>query len=89
MQGSKHVYNTVLRPYVSKHEVDFDKKFQEWRVRGWDLAIFYWQNCTELGQSAFSQVLDHLAAQSKKFSSKTSSKVNSQFLTSFISTSIS
>lgn len=76
MQGTGHVYNTVLRPYVSKHEGEFDKKFQEWRTRGWDLAIFYWQNCTELGESAFFQVLDYLAAQSKKFSSKTSKKVN-------------
>ncbi|XP_004494238.1 HVA22-like protein j [Cicer arietinum] len=73
-KGTGYVYNKVLRPYVSKNEIDFDKKFQEWRVRGWDLAIFYWQNCTELGQSAFFQVFDHLAAQSKRFSGKTSSK---------------
>lgn len=76
MQGTGYVYNKVLRPYVSKNEIDFDKLFQEWRVRAWDLAIFYWQNCTELGQTAFFQVFDHLAAQSKKLSTKTSKKVS-------------
>ncbi|XP_058739000.1 putative HVA22-like protein g [Vicia villosa] len=73
-KGTGYVYNKVLRPYVSKNEIDFDKLFQEWRVRAWDLAIFYWQNCTELGQTAFFQVFDHLAAQSKKLSSKSSKK---------------
>ncbi|KAJ1394560.1 TB2/DP1/HVA22-related protein [Sesbania bispinosa] len=71
-KGTGYVYNALLRPYVSSHEHDFDKKFQEWRARAWELAIFYWQNCTELGQSTFLQVLDFLAAQSKRFSGKTS-----------------
>lgn len=76
MQGTTNVYETVLRPYVSKHEYDFDKMFREWGVRGWDLAIYYWKNCTELGQATLWQFLDYLAAQSKKISSKNSSKVS-------------
>ncbi|OIW21239.1 hypothetical protein TanjilG_31111 [Lupinus angustifolius] len=51
-KGTGYVYDNVLRPYASKHENDIDMKFQEWRTMAWDLAIFYWQNCTELGQSA-------------------------------------
>lgn len=73
-KGTTNVYETVLRPYVSKHEYDFDKMFREWGVRGWDLAIYYWKNCTELGQATLWQFLDYLAAQSKKISSKNSSK---------------
>ncbi|KAK7284805.1 hypothetical protein RJT34_19558 [Clitoria ternatea] len=73
-KGTGYIYDTVLRPYVSRHESDIEKKFREWRARAWDLAIFYWQNCTELGSSATFQLLDYLAAQSKKFSSKSSSK---------------
>ncbi|KAE9621735.1 hypothetical protein Lal_00032723 [Lupinus albus] len=70
-KGTGYVYENVLRPYASKHENDIDTKFQEWRTRAWDLAIFYWQNCTELGQSATFQVLDFLTAQHTKFSGKT------------------
>ncbi|XP_061353945.1 HVA22-like protein j [Gastrolobium bilobum] len=73
-KGTGYVYDTVLRPYVSSHESGIDKKFQEWRARAWGLAIFYWQNCRELGQSAFFQVLDFLAAQSTRFSGKNSTK---------------
>jgi len=79
MQGTGYVYNTVLRPYVSSHENDIEKKFREWRARAWDLAIFYWKNCTELGQATTFQILDYLAAQSKKFSSKSYSEVNFPF----------
>ncbi|RZC21573.1 HVA22-like protein j isoform C [Glycine soja] len=78
-KGTGYVYNTVLRPYVSSHENDIEKKFREWRARAWDLAIFYWKNCTELGQATTFQILDYLAAQSKKFSSKSYSEVNFPF----------
>lgn len=74
MQGTGYIYETLLRPFVVKHETDIDRKLLELRARAWDLAIYYWQNCTSLGQSAFFQVLDYLAAQSGKFSG-TSAKV--------------
>ncbi|CAL0309987.1 unnamed protein product [Lupinus luteus] len=70
-KGTWYVYDNVLRPYASKHENDIHVKFQEWRTMAWDLAIFYWQICTELGQSATFQVMDFLTAQHTKFSSKT------------------
>ncbi|KAL4605990.1 hypothetical protein ACB092_09G069800 [Castanea dentata] len=66
-KGSGYVYDAVLRPYVSKHETDIDRKLQEWRLRAWDLAIFYYQNCSQLGQSAFFQVVEYLAGQSARF----------------------
>lgn len=62
-KGTGVVYETLLRPYMSKHETDIDKNLQEFRVRAWDLLIYYWQNCTELGQSTFLQMVHYLASQ--------------------------
>ncbi|PON70073.1 TB2/DP1/HVA22-related protein [Parasponia andersonii] len=63
-KGTDYVYDAILRPYVAKHEIDIDHKLLEWRARAWDLALFYWKNCTELGQSAFFQVIHYVASQS-------------------------
>ncbi|XP_062112564.1 HVA22-like protein j isoform X2 [Humulus lupulus] len=68
-KGSDYVYDAILRPYVTKHELDIDHKLLEWRARAWDLALFYWKNCTELGQTAFFQVIQYVASQSGRFSS--------------------
>lgn len=61
------MYQTLLRPYVAKHETDIDRKLLELRARAWDLAVFYWQNCAQMGHSAFFQTLQYLASQSSKF----------------------
>ena len=66
----------MLRPYVSSHETEIENKLLEWRVRIWDLAVFYLQNCSDFGQSAFLQVLEYFAGQSKKFSGQSNTKVN-------------
>ncbi|GMY25345.1 HVA22-like protein j isoform X3 [Fagus crenata] len=66
-KGSGFVFDAVLRPNVIKHEPVIDQKLLEWRARAWDLAIFYWKNCSQLGQSAFFQVLQKLASQSTSF----------------------
>lgn len=63
-KGSEYVYDSLLKPYVIKHELHIDQKLLEWRARAWDLALFYWKNCTELGQSAFFQVVHYVASQS-------------------------
>lgn len=68
MQGTGFVYESVLRPYVSKHENDIDRKLSEWKARGWDYVIFYWQYCAKFGQAAFVQVLQQLASQSSRMS---------------------
>ena len=75
MQGSDYVYDAILKPYVTKHEVDIDQKLLAWRSRAWDLALFYWKNCTDLGQSAFFQVVHYLASQSSRFGQNTASEV--------------
>ncbi|CAL1394924.1 unnamed protein product [Linum trigynum] len=73
-KGTYFVYNNFLKPYVSKHETEIDRKLQEVKARVWDFAIYYWQNCTKLGQSTFFQVLEQLATQSGRFGNATSSK---------------
>ncbi|CAL5357017.1 unnamed protein product [Camellia sinensis] len=65
-KGTSYFYETFLRPYISKHETEIDRKLQELRARAWDLAIYYWQNGTKIGQSIFIQALQYMAAQSGK-----------------------
>lgn len=77
MQGSGYIYETVLRPYFSRHENEIDRKLQECKARAWDYVIFYWQYCTQFGQSAFIQALQHMASQSTRISDKPTPQVNS------------
>ncbi|XP_057506242.1 HVA22-like protein j [Actinidia eriantha] len=74
-KGTGYVYETLLRPYVVNREPDIDRNFQELRARTWDLALYYWQNCTNLGQTTFFQIIQYLAAQSGKFSKTNNEEV--------------
>lgn len=65
-KGTRYVYHTFLRPLVVRHEPDIDRNFQELRARAWDLAIYYWNNWTDLGQTAIFQILDYLTGQRGK-----------------------
>ncbi|KAH1090357.1 hypothetical protein J1N35_017614 [Gossypium stocksii] len=56
-KGSDYVYDTWLRPYMARHGTEVDKKVQEVRAKAWEFALYYWQNCTELGQSKFWEML--------------------------------
>lgn len=73
-KGTGYIYETLLRPLVAKHETEIDRKLLELKARAWDFAIYYWQNCTQLGQTTFFQVLEYLAAQSGKFSAASNKK---------------
>ncbi|XP_047313173.1 putative HVA22-like protein g [Impatiens glandulifera] len=59
-KGSDYIYGNIVQPYVSRHELDFDRNLRVLRVKVWDLAIYYWRNCTELGEAATSQILQRL-----------------------------
>ncbi|KAK6131587.1 hypothetical protein DH2020_034601 [Rehmannia glutinosa] len=63
-KGTGFVYDTLLRPYVSKHETDIDRSLLEFRDRAWNLAIYYWHNCTELGSTKILQFLQFVSSQS-------------------------
>ncbi|XP_058003383.1 HVA22-like protein j [Hevea brasiliensis] len=75
-KGTGYIYETLLRPFVTRHETDIERKLLELRARAWDFALYYWQNCTDLGQSAFFQVLEYLTAQPGKFSGKRAKKAS-------------
>ncbi|XP_038904449.1 HVA22-like protein i [Benincasa hispida] len=61
--GSGYVFDTLLRPLVDKNDKDIEKMLKDLRVKAWDLAIFYWNNCTELSQSALLRVVNYIASQ--------------------------
>lgn len=65
-QGTCRIYEKLLQPFMTNHKTYLEKKLPEWRTKAWDLAIFYWQNCSDLGQSAIFQVLDYMAGQPGK-----------------------
>ncbi|WVY97388.1 hypothetical protein V8G54_029539, partial [Vigna mungo] len=73
-KGTGYIYETFLKPYVSKHENDIDRKIMEWKARGWDYVIFYWQFIAKYGQTAFLQALSQMASQSHKFSANPNSE---------------
>ncbi|KAF3441593.1 hypothetical protein FNV43_RR15508 [Rhamnella rubrinervis] len=80
-KGTGYVYETLLRPYMAKHETDIDRKLVEWKAKVWDLVVFHMQNWTQFGQSAFVHGLQYLASQSTRFQSnpsETSQKTDDQ-----------
>lgn len=79
-KGTTYVYETILHPYISKHEQEIDQRLLELRTRAWELAIQYWQNCTIHVQTAFFQILQYLAAQSSRVKDNNSQKEESQSL---------
>ncbi|XP_019429215.1 PREDICTED: putative HVA22-like protein g [Lupinus angustifolius] len=68
IKGTGVIYENVLRPYVSTHEHDIDRKIHELKVRARDLTVYYWHYCAQHGQEAFLQVLQYLALQTTKIS---------------------
>ncbi|CAM8962704.1 hypothetical protein QQ045_005965 [Rhodiola kirilowii] len=77
-KGTSYVYQTLLRPFVTEHETDIDQKLNNLRTRVWDLAIFYWQNCTEVGQSKLFEVMGHLFSQPSKVTNKKNGRIELQ-----------
>ncbi|KAG6433888.1 hypothetical protein SASPL_105507 [Salvia splendens] len=63
-KGSGYIYDRLLQPYVSRHETDIDRSLIEFRERAWNLAIYYWHNCTELGSTKILQFLQFVSSRS-------------------------
>ncbi|XP_075491647.1 putative HVA22-like protein g [Primulina tabacum] len=63
-KGSGFIYESMLRPYVRKHELDIERSLLEFRERAWNLAIYFWDNCTELGSTKILQFFQSAASQS-------------------------
>ncbi|XP_073155408.1 putative HVA22-like protein g [Henckelia pumila] len=62
-KGSGFVYEKLLQPYVSKHETDIERSLWEFRQRAWNLAIYFWQNCTELSSTKILQFFQFVTSQ--------------------------
>ncbi|XP_071701116.1 putative HVA22-like protein g [Rutidosis leptorrhynchoides] len=59
-KGTWYVYEAMLRPFVERHETDIERSLKELRSKAWDVAIYYWQNSTELGQTKFFEIFQYL-----------------------------
>ncbi|EPS73132.1 hypothetical protein M569_01623, partial [Genlisea aurea] len=66
-KGTGLVYDAVLKPYVLRHETNIDRSLVQFRERAWNLAVYYWQNCTELGSTKVLQFLEFVSSQSARF----------------------
>ncbi|KAI7745702.1 hypothetical protein M8C21_026604 [Ambrosia artemisiifolia] len=61
-RGTGFVYDAMLRPFIVRHETDIETSLKRFRDRAWDVAIYYWQNSTELGQTKFFDILNYVLA---------------------------
>ncbi|KAK9058695.1 hypothetical protein SSX86_023537 [Deinandra increscens subsp. villosa] len=61
-KGTGYVYNAMLRPFVARHETDIERSLKEMRAKAWDVAIYYWHNSSELGQTRFFEILHYLTS---------------------------
>ncbi|OAY40786.1 hypothetical protein MANES_09G048500v8 [Manihot esculenta] len=73
-KGTGYIYETFLRPYIAEHESEIDRRLMQLKVKAWDLAVFYWQNWTSLGQTTLFQLVQQLASNSGKVSGTTAKK---------------
>ncbi|MED6134382.1 hypothetical protein PIB30_036532 [Stylosanthes scabra] len=63
-KGTTVIYETILKPIISRHESDIDRKILEYKARAWDIITFYWQIAAQYGSGAFVQALQYVASQS-------------------------
>nr|VDC80025.1 unnamed protein product [Brassica rapa] len=73
-KGTRHVYETLLKPYIAQHETEIDRKIMELRARAWDFFIFYFHNFAQAGQSTLIQAFQYVLAQSVLFSTAAAAK---------------
>ncbi|KAL8246437.1 hypothetical protein R6Q59_007653 [Mikania micrantha] len=59
-KGTGFVYDAMLRPFVVRHETDIERSLKQFRDKAWDVAIYYWQNSTELGQTKIFEIFQYL-----------------------------
>lgn len=63
-KGTTYVYDSFLKPYVSKHETEIDRNLLELRTRAGDLAYMYCHMAASYGQTRIFEVLQYVASQS-------------------------
>lgn len=76
LQGTGFVYETMLRPFMVRHETDIETRLKQFRDRAWDVAIYYWQNSTELGQTKIFEIFQYLLSSKPSTTKPTPSQVS-------------
>ncbi|KAK1426197.1 hypothetical protein QVD17_14866 [Tagetes erecta] len=61
-KGTGFVYHAMLRPFVARHETDIERSLKEMRAKAWNVAIYYWHNSSELGQTKFFEILHYMTS---------------------------
>ncbi|KAI7727413.1 hypothetical protein M8C21_009519 [Ambrosia artemisiifolia] len=71
-KGTGYVYNAMLRPFIARHETDIERSLKELRAKAWDVAIYYWHNSSELGQTRFFEIIHYLTSKPSRSRSEVS-----------------
>ncbi|KAL8263147.1 hypothetical protein R6Q59_024496 [Mikania micrantha] len=61
-KGTEYVYNAMLRPFVARHETHIERSLKEMRAKAWNVAIYYWHNSSEIGQTRFFEIVHYLTS---------------------------
>lgn len=64
LQGTSYVFNFLLRPYVSEHETEIDRKLLEVNVRAKEMGLLLWQEAASYGHTRFSDILHYFSSES-------------------------
>eukprot|EP00268_Persea_americana_P000647 TRINITY_DN1019_c0_g2_i1.p1 TRINITY_DN1019_c0_g2~~TRINITY_DN1019_c0_g2_i1.p1 ORF type:complete len:339 (+),score=74.84 TRINITY_DN1019_c0_g2_i1:173-1189(+) len=61
-RGTAYVYDSFLKPYVSKHETEIDRNLMELRAKAGDIAVLYWQKAASYGHTRIFEIMQYAAA---------------------------
>lgn len=62
-KGSTYMYDTLVQPYVSRHETNIDRGIAELKERTWNFILSYWYNCADMSSKKVIQCLQLLMTQ--------------------------
>lgn len=64
LQGTKYIYESFLKPFISKHEPEIDRTLSEFKTRAGDSASLYFQRVLSYAQTRSFDLLQLVMAQS-------------------------
>ena len=62
-KGSGYVYETLLQPYVAKHETRIDRSIAELKERTWNWVLSYWYNCADVSAKKAMHIIQIMLTQ--------------------------
>ncbi|XP_020587447.1 putative HVA22-like protein g isoform X2 [Phalaenopsis equestris] len=62
-KGTTYIYETFLRPYVTRHETEIDRNLLELKARAGDMVFLYWQKAAMYGQTRIFQIFQFISFQ--------------------------